>query len=171
MGADLFVLGSSRKWAELTLVAPASPAITAAFWLCDEVAATGGHLTHCLQNLCEAQALSVVWSRTQDQSQGWGGDRFGSQWTIMLSLPRQNLQNSKDSSWLRSCGLAIVCWQHPPPWCLYYELSIKPDKSYSAEYWTNYYSFRFNESNRQMVRSCIPREPKRKKHRMKFFSC
>lgn len=31
MGADLFVLGSSRKWAELTLVAPASPAITAAF--------------------------------------------------------------------------------------------------------------------------------------------
>lgn len=126
MGADLFVLGSSRKWAELTLVAPASPAITAAFWLCDEVAATGGHLTHCLQHLCEAQALSVVWSRTQDQSQGWG-----SVWFLVdhhaLFAP-QNLQNSKDSSWVNSCGLAIVCWQHPPPWCLYYELSIKPDK-------------------------------------------
>jgi hypothetical protein len=31
MRTYLFVLGSSRKWAELTLVSPASPTITAAF--------------------------------------------------------------------------------------------------------------------------------------------
>lgn len=56
----LFVLGGSWKWAQLTLVAPASATVTAALRLCDEVAATGGHLTHCLQYLGEAQTLAVV---------------------------------------------------------------------------------------------------------------
>lgn len=46
MRTYLLVLGSSRKWAELTLVTPASPPVTAAFGLCDEIAAAGRHLTH-----------------------------------------------------------------------------------------------------------------------------
>lgn len=62
MRAYLFVLGSSRKWAELTLVTPASPPIAAAFWLCDKVTAAGCHLTHGLQYLCKAESLSIVWN-------------------------------------------------------------------------------------------------------------
>lgn len=62
MRTYLFVLGSSRKWAKLTLVAPASPTITAAFWLSDEIATAGCHLTYCLQYLCKAESLPIVWN-------------------------------------------------------------------------------------------------------------
>lgn len=57
---DLFVLGSRGERAELALVAPASPAVAAAFRLGDQVAAAGRHLAHGLQHLGEAQALPVV---------------------------------------------------------------------------------------------------------------
>lgn len=62
MRTYLFVLGSSRKWAQLTLVTPAPAPIAAAFWLCDQITAAGRHLTHCLQYFCKAEPLSVVWN-------------------------------------------------------------------------------------------------------------
>ena len=62
MRTYLFVLRSSREWAELTLMTPASPPVAAAFWLCDKVTAAGCHLTHGLQHLCKAEALAIVWN-------------------------------------------------------------------------------------------------------------
>lgn len=73
MRTYLFVLCSSRKWAQFALVAPASPPVAAALWLGDKVAAAGCHLTHCLQHLCKAESLSVVWkdSEVNRQSMSW----------------------------------------------------------------------------------------------------
>lgn len=68
MRTYLLVLGGSREWAELTLMTPASPPIAAAFWLCDKVTTAGCHLTHGLQHLCKAEALSIVWNGNELKS-------------------------------------------------------------------------------------------------------
>lgn len=60
MWAQLFVLGSARQGAELTLVAPAAAPVTAALRLGGGGPAARRHLAHGLQHLRETEALPVV---------------------------------------------------------------------------------------------------------------
>lgn len=77
MRTHFLVLGSSREGAELTLGAPAAPAVAAALRFGDQVAVGGGHLAHGLQYFGEAESLASVWTervgmRGQDLSQCQG---------------------------------------------------------------------------------------------------
>lgn len=114
MRTNLFVLRCPRKRAQLTLVAPASPTITAAFWLCDEIAATGGHLTHCLQDFREAQTLPVVWkghSKTQVKVKELTAWFSVDNHPLLLSL---NLRPWEYLSCANSLHLVIIklCWHY-----------------------------------------------------------
>lgn len=61
MRTHFLVLGSSREGTQLTLGAPAAPAVAAALGFGDQVAVGGGHLAHGLQHFGEAESLAGVW--------------------------------------------------------------------------------------------------------------
>lgn len=61
MGAEFFEGHSTLERADLTVGAPASPAITAALRLGDRVPVARADLTHVLEHFCEAVPFPVVW--------------------------------------------------------------------------------------------------------------
>lgn len=58
--AHLLVLGGAGQRAELTVGPPAAAPITTALGLPDADPTAGTHLTHGLENLQEAEALTVI---------------------------------------------------------------------------------------------------------------
>ena len=61
MGAELLESHSPLERADLTVGAPASPAVAAALRLGDRVPVARADLTHVLEHLCEAVPFPVVW--------------------------------------------------------------------------------------------------------------
>lgn len=59
--AQLLVLGSARQRADLAVRPPAAAPVAAALGLGDSVAVGGGLLAHDLENLGEAETLTVIW--------------------------------------------------------------------------------------------------------------